>query len=924
MRPIRLTLSAFGPYAGITHVPISQLGTKGLYLIAGDTGAGKTTIFDGISFALYGEASGTSREGVMLRSDYASPDQETYVELDFEFRDELYTVKRTPQYDRPKKKGLGTIRENANGHLIYPDGRVVTGAKAVTLAVEELLGLDRNQFSQIVMIAQGDFLKLLLAETSTRKEIFRKIFRTSYYQQFQMVLKEKAKERKNEYDDVQKSIAQYISGLKCADDSQYYEEFQGKLSQQSLHDLDEIIALMESIMEQDVELEAQFEKKMLEIEVRRENTNQKISQIKKNEEAKVSLKNKQKFIDENGPILSELKLGYLKTKEKEPYIELLQGRIGEEENSIGNYDQLDRIQDKLSGYINQLKQKNEFKEQLEKAILQGKEKLALLREQADLIADAEIQQARLQTNLSRALEEKQKILEIIHLKNKYEEQFAKLTSMQEQYFKLESQLKLEEEKYQEWDLLFLREQAGFLAAKLETKQPCPVCGSIEHPNIAVKSHDAPSESELKEKRTVVEKLREKTRLASQKAGEQNGLLESTKNMMKEKMVNSFFPDLKQEEVSIYLEEERKRKEETYQVYKEKEEFYLRTIGLKKKNKAEYDETEKTMNHSAKEMEETLVAIEEWKREMAREEAAIHVLRQTLEYPDKKAALAHLRDKKMEKEKLQTDILLAEEKYRILEEKINIETGAVSILKKQVEDTSFQDTLDTLVLEQRELDNAVTQIKSLKERVSMRIYSNREAMAHIDKKCSIMSQKEKEYVCYKNLSETANGELSGKQKLAFEQYVQAFYFNHILEEANKRFSLMSGGQYILVRQEEATNQRSQTGLELDVHDFFTGKKRSVKTLSGGESFQASLSLALGLADVMQRMAGGVKIDAMFVDEGFGTLDSESLEQAIKILHELTEGNRLVGIISHVAELRERIDKKLIVKKDIYGSSIIVEI
>ena len=221
MRPIRLVMSAFGPYAGRTELELSKLGTSGLYLITGDTGAGKTTIFDAIAFALYGEASGTAREAGMLRSQYADITTPTEVELTFEYKGRQYVLRRNPEYTRPRTRGDGLTTEKAGAELHYPDGRVETRLKDVNRAIVEIMGVDRNQFAQIVMIAQGDFLKLLIAPTEERKKIFQKIFRTERFQLLQDKLKAESNALKNEHEKVSSGLRQYMEGIVCAADSPF-------------------------------------------------------------------------------------------------------------------------------------------------------------------------------------------------------------------------------------------------------------------------------------------------------------------------------------------------------------------------------------------------------------------------------------------------------------------------------------------------------------------------------------------------------------------------------------------------------------------------------------------------------------------------------------------------------------------------------
>ena len=255
MKPVRLRISAFGPYAGEMELDMTKLGESGLYLITGDTGAGKTTIFDAITFALYGEASGENREPVMLRSKYAEPSVPTEVELTFSCGDKIYTVRRNPEYERPAKRGGGTTLQRAEAELVFPDGRTVTRLKDVNQGVREILGLDRNQFSQIAMIAQGDFMKLILADTRERQAIFREIFKTGYYRTLQEKLREESGRLRSLCEGEKAGIAQYVDGIRWPEP----EKAAGELP------VEEVCALLEKVLEEDLLAEREAERRDAEL-----------------------------------------------------------------------------------------------------------------------------------------------------------------------------------------------------------------------------------------------------------------------------------------------------------------------------------------------------------------------------------------------------------------------------------------------------------------------------------------------------------------------------------------------------------------------------------------------------------------------------------------------------------------------------------
>lgn len=924
MRPLRIAMSAFGPYADIVEVSLSDFGNQGLYLITGDTGAGKTTIFDAIAFALYGEASGTTRDSIMFRSDYAAPETETFVELDFEYKGEIYQVRRNPQYERPKRKGDGMVKESPNATLIGPDKKVTAGVKQVNNAIELLMGIDKNQFSQIVMIAQGDFLKLLLADTKSRSEIFRRIFSTSFYQRFQLQLKDKAKELKVEYEDLRKGILQYVDGLKCEEDHPQFAAFQDLVSNQSIHQVQDLMDLMDTILSDDQKTMAAIETEAGRHQNKLEAYNQKIGLIMKVEEARASLAAKQAYIDKMNPILAELEEDYNRQKEREPEIEAIQARITEAEARLPEYDVFEQLQRKLAALNQEVAEKerqhNQKKETLEALKLQ----MVMLKVLQDKIVGAELEAVRVRGLVKDAAVRCETLEGAVAAVKEYRKKASELEIARKDYTDSEQALQQQESQYNNMERIFMREQAGMLAETLVDGQACPVCGATSHPAPASKQQDAPSEAELRAAKDKLESVRKKANQMSQKAGEQNVMAEAARKNATEQLFAVFQKRVEIEAAEQVLQEERELAASEKKRLQVEEQELMRLVQQKEKTQAEFNKTESGISDLNGSIDHMQKDLGELSNSIAAEQGKQAAIKDKLEFPDRQKALDDIRSKKLQKDQLLEAMKAAEQKWNDLKEKLKEEEGAIRILKQQTVGEDSDQTLEGLTMHRDAAKEAQNLCAQKHASVKARTDSNLETLKNISTKRAAMADIENTYICYKNLSDTANGELSGKQKLAFEQFIQATYFEQILIEANKRFAYMTSNQYELVRQEEASDQRSQTGLELNVRDHYTGKDRSVKTLSGGESFKASLALALGLSDVIQRTAGGIQMDAMFVDEGFGSLDSDSLEQAMKILNDLTEGNRLVGIISHVAELRERIDKKIVVTKGISGSGLRMEL
>ncbi len=1040
MKPVKLTMSAFGPYAGRVEVPFSDFGNSGLYLITGDTGAGKTTIFDAITFALYGEASGTNRESSMLRSDFAAPDVKTFVELEFLYRGRLYKVERNPKYERAKKSGEGTTAENANAVLTLPDGEVKTGNTAVTEAIKELIGIDRNQFAQIAMIAQGDFLKLLLASTDERGRIFRKIFNTSIYQQLQNELKNQANSLKGQYEDLRKSILQFAGEASCTKDQTVYWELADIKKANSIHALDKLLACLNTLIEEDKKAEAvevstgnnlQGElNQLISVIENAAITNARLEKLGQSQEHLSILERHQvDYVDKSSQLaaaqnamyyvkptadelerlrkaLENLQSGiegqklilnvkepemrmleelYQVEKNNDPDREALTGEINAAETTLATYEELETLQkDANTTNINlEKKVKALESKKREKENLEGEQNL--VSEELTALQDVEAETERAKKQLEDANNLADKFKQLKQDLLALEKNRVEFASAQSEYVTAQEQSDAKILIYEQLERAFLNEQAGIMAAKLEDGQPCPVCGSATHPLPAIKTAEAPSEMELQQAKQNAEAAREKTHqysinasacktkvetgalsvvisarqvlgsadisdipalLAAEAEKTRTHLVQCTakvanlkgqitrKKECESKIAKSKTATLQMAEEIVKLESEigdlkiaQSSNTATkttisskllFATRKEAEADIIRKRAKLASMKSALETAEKSLGECNNTISNAKAVILELS---GRLEIAQTDLRES---QDKFTATLYERGFIDETQYM--DMLMTEEEMAHLKNDVDNYNEQVKTTQKDIanlmgetKETAF---VDIAAYQAKELE-LVKEKKASEDRrltIYSRLETNQRIQNTIESKQNEMKQIEQKYLALRNLSDTANGDLSGKQKLAFEQYVQATYFNQIINEANKRFTYMTAGRFELIRKVEAGNLRSQTGLELDVIDNYTGKSRSVKTLSGGESFKASLAMALGLSDMIQRFAGGIQLDTIFVDEGFGALDSESLDQAISVLSALTSGNRTVGIISHVGELKERIDKKLVVKKSVSGSEI----
>lgn len=921
MRPVILKMSAFGPYAGkVEVVDFSQFGSQGLYLVTGNTGAGKTTIFDGITFALYGEPSGNTRNVNMLRSKYAKADELTFVELDFAYKGEIYQLRRSLEYTTFKKDGTpNKTPKPAEATLIYPDTSVVTGIKEVNLAVKRLLGIDREQFCQISMIAQGQFKELLTPNNpEDRVRIFREIFKTENYKNFQEEVKKEAIDLAKECLQYRNSIAQYIDGVSIGDNhilsrklDQYKADSKGIM-------VEEVLELIDTLIEEDRHLQVDLEDKVTKLRGIIEVKNQELGRIVDYARAKNGRDHTVNSINQLAPDLDEA------TKNKN-MIELDKPKI-------------EKLRDDLIKAKLQLEQ-YETKDKLVIAISKLGKDISSNSEKSEGIAN---QLVILNQSLEEQQEKKRSLKSIDSDKviwegkiDKYEEGIRNLTLLkgdiltfqqrQTEYKNVKDKArsaievnKKSMDNYSELETLFFSAQAGLLAAKLSEGEACPVCGSKTHPQLAICLPTVPTEKELKE-------AKEKMNVANQGANSASEAVQIAKTRMEEFRVNLISKakillgesiHIDDNEISTLQELLQQKLGEINQdnvVAKNQ----LQEILTKEKEAKELDvritKTEQEIKHMQEFREELEKAIAVGKSSIANNIAQIQELDAKLNYPTIELAKEQVRNLESEKKQLEDNFNMVTSEFDKLSSKMRELLVEKAGYEKQLEvpiqgdKETIEQTISEYRIEEAKLNGTLDEIK-------LRISANNSARTGISQVYKKIETKEKKRSWLNALSNTVNASVSGKDRILFETYIQMIYFERIINRANVRLMKMSNGQFDLIRKVDAENKRSQSGLELDIIDHYNGTTRSVKTLSGGESFMASLALALGLADEIQCSASGIHLDTMFIDEGFGTLDSELLETVMRALHGLTEGNKLVGIISHVDGLKDKITNQIIVTKD----------
>ena len=927
MRPLKLTLSAFGPYAAETVLELEKLGRGGLYLVTGDTGAGKTTLFDAITYALYDHSSGGVREGAMLRSKYADPKTPTFVELEFEVGGKRYTVRRNPEYLRPKTRGEGFTTEKADATLTYGDGRPpVTRAKEVTAAVIDVIGLDYNQFSQIVLIAQGQFTRLLNASTEERIKIFRTLFRTQRYQQLQEKLQAECSDLNQRRTAQNIQIGQILSGVHWAEDDPEAETL-AALSAQTPPDA--VAELLTQLTErQDAALSAAADARS-KADERLAAVQQTLGRAAAAQKLREDLAAKQNELAGLLPARDAARAEMERHAGDAAALDALTGQIANAETDLARYDKLEELLRQETEARGKAKQEQRKAQTHREALAALDKTLAALREEQGTLANAEAERVKLETQSKELTQRGKALRDLNDLLDDCHARAQAVKTAQAAYQEAARTQTAAREHRDRLERSFLDAQAGLLAQDLAEGTPCPVCGSIHHPQRAELPASAPTQAQVDAAKADADAADRSAQdasaaareaLAAEKEG-RSTLRRDAKALLPERFADETASPATLGALRAAAAEELERLRTAYrrlqQEQKQNQAACQRRIQLEADLKAKTDRRT-ALEAAASEAEQQAAAQSAMVLSLTQQLADA---RTALPYPTRAKAEQALDTRKKQRDQLQDAKTQAETTLHRCEKAVSDAEAAIRALNAQRLPSEEEDApadLAALQAEKTALEARRTTLTEQEKTLTALLRPNQAALREYRQRAAERTALETRWQWVNALASTASGTLSSKQKIRLETYIQMTYLDRILVHANTRLMQMTAGQYELERI-GAENQRSQSGLDLGVIDHYNGTRRSVKTLSGGESFKASLALALGLSDEVQRAAGGIRLDTLFLDEGFGSLDDESLEQAIRVLVGLTEGNRLVGIISHVAALKDRIDLQVVVKKTRSGGS-----
>ena len=1101
MRPIKLTMSAFGPYSGEVVVDFASLGSTGLYLVCGDTGAGKTTIFDAVSFALFGSPSGQDRTARSLRSDFASAVTPTFVELEFEHRGQRYTIRRNPEYERPKLRGDGLTTQTADAELRMPEAAPITGTRDVDAAILELIGIDRSQFSQIVMIAQGDFRRLLSAGTKERAAILRKLFGTAPYDEFQKALKR----RRDKFEDDSKTVRNRLLTLapmiSISDEAEVAEEGEeagdaatstrrerrDALGASEAPDAEDMLAL---IAEQDTADEAilgalageasaaaarvetlttlleragqvraakaSLEETVSKLAIARESVEAakaELDECSKTEprrkelsdsvtvlsrelesyaklgrareevrEAAQGVRDAEGDLQEAAGNLGAMRSELVEARKKaadlsQAPMELAEAKAAQEtaaqsvrdaEEAVAGCAELARRKNALVELKKGAEQAEKHRSSLDETARAAVAALSELRSREASFSDASGAAARaraLAEDLERRVDQARKDYRDLQARERAAQADERaLAKAQDEYCAAREALESARGAYSRVQRAFMDAQAGILARDLVNGAPCPVCGSIEHPNPAVLADEAPAEEDVKNAEAVfnaasdaanarsnvasaarqkadgsaaelarlqeqvgtaeevaslgkklatqldaakadrskaeralneLAELRELIKSAEKREKDSAAALDDARSSAEqasrahaaaESALDQFIASLSTADASVASERLEQAKlvledtKEGCRAAQANEDARVASADRATSLEAEIAKAERRSN-------ELRSRLESLRQALAQSTAKAESLAEGLSFEDEATASARLEDMRSELEDLVSAFEAARDNLSDrelalskLEERANTLEAQISAL--DVDDSISADELESQLNLARARANELARQKAAAEQ-------RREANRGIERQLEELGDRaatvNARFGELDSLAKTAGGTLVGKERITFETYLQARWFDRVRAAANRRLLVMTDGRYELVRHsgQRSGSGAAQSGLDLDVRDSFTGRPRAASSLSGGESFKASLALALGLSDVVQANAGGIELDTMFVDEGFGTLDEESLQLALRTLTELSGSNKLVGIISHVDELRTSIDRKIVVEAGRTGSTLRIE-
>ena len=1015
MRPNQLTMQAFGPYATTERIDFDLLGGNPLFLINGPTGAGKSSILDAICFALYGQTTGNEREAAQMRCDHAAAELLTEITLDFHLAEQAYRIRRSPSQDRPKARGEGSTRHQGEAQLWQINGdteRLLEPKKSteVTRQIEELTGLSVDQFRQVMVLPQGKFRDFLMADSSQREAIFSRLFQTQIYRKLEEVLKGKAAEIRRQVEAQQQQVTGLLQGADLQSEGELHEQLAGldarltQALQQQLQEKDRLLLAEKQLQMGEVLITAfkvlgesqghyddlmaqQPQMEQLERQLGRAQLADRIAHLRNQLE---------QVIRQQGEMTHSIATTEQQLSQQQQRLSQAQQQLAEADGAFRGVDGLkQQLADlhKLLPKVEQLREATLHTQRTGALAQSAQGELSQQQQQLKEIVDATVVTDTLLSEIRAVLQQ------LPGLQREQEElarlgrQRARLDALElQQHQWLDEQLGRQRRLQQSsaalvqqervlkgLELDWHRDQAALLAAELQLDQPCPVCGSCQHPQPAtLHGGRVVTKEAVDDARTMLDTLRHQQAEARQQLTQietqlQGGVItiaeqrselgdqqqrDTTELRIEWTRIDGRLKQLQQQqrelvglesqqrlltvqrsEVEQLLEQSRLTQQliqQEHSLARQAEVFILQQLPDSLRAPGQLD-------HRVMQLRQQIEVITE-----AYEAATTNVTHAQLDVTQSNARLAQQQQQYQQvvhgvaevQQQWMTALLHAgfkDEADFVTAQLSQLQQGA---LQQQLQHYSSQlsGCSASLAQQQRQLEGKVVpdtaRLQAERDGCEASFSIVFEAWKQLDHryqqlvdlrgKLGYMEQLkltlEAEYGVYGTLSDVANGQTGNK--ISLQRFVLSVLLDDVLIEASQRLHIMSKGRYLLVRKEERAKYNRASGLELEVEDSYTGKTRSVATLSGGESFMAALSLALGLSDVVQAYAGGIRLDTLFIDEGFGSLDQESLDLALKTLIDLQSSGRMIGIISHVSELREQMGLRIDVQTSLVGSRIVV--
>lgn len=930
MRPLKLTMTAFGPYADKTVIDFGEL-NNGVYLITGDTGAGKTTIFDAIVFALYGEGSGSGRSSEMFHSDYVDKFTDTVVELDFLCRGKEYQVIRTIHYK--KKRGDGSAGAISKNAVLYCEGELPTEKEtAVNARVTEILGLDEKQFRQIVMLAQGEFRKFLESKSDAREQILGKLFDNRIYVDFQNRLKMAAEELRKEREEKEREIAFYLSDGLTAEEL----KIQTEAGEKKKEELEERISRENRAIDL-------LQKKQTTAKQHNDRRND-LEQAEKNYEAVT------RAIGEKLVLSTSLEKEKQETEKNLPMLDKLKLQILNLQKCSEDYERLEKLSEERENILKRLKlhkSREKEAEQKEKSCLEEQEKI---QNALNALKYVEVEVTKAEHELEGQRVRKQQLIELKERLQKVFRQREELAKKQQKWRVQQADYEACAGSYMEKNRSFLAAQAGILAESLRgdiekyESGICPVCktvvGKEQLSRLAQLEENVSTKEDVEKARAIMEEAQQRSSEYARDCEVQKNTIEMGKKDALDFAYELFGQSIEWDTLiqPDYLMHQIEKQNEKSKDKQERLEELKKKLEEKKALEGRLSELKKLLENAKNALEESKGMFTQQEKLFAVVETEIEALRKGLIFESK--------------EKAEEQRILLEGKKNILEEAAEKAESSLNDCREEL--SNLKGRQETLFLHKEKLRKSMEAVIEmecwlekykacpvpteemdiqLKERLAAKkaleteregllvsLENCRKSLKIVERLQKELKKTEKAYENLWKLSSLANGQSGEGGKYSFSRYVLGTFFEEIIEQANFHLNRMTGGKYELIRQQEAGRKNESAGLGMVIFDAYTGERRDTASLSGGEAFQVSLSLALGLSDVVRSRSAGYTLDTMFIDEGFGSLDEQALEQAMEVLHEISGDSRQIGIISHVAKLSENISQKIYVKRSPKGSSV----